>query len=190
MDVTSVTTHVGGWARTRPWVGVLARVVLAGVFLIAGGTKVGDLAASGRAVDAYQLMPFSVATVVGAALPFIEIAIGLLLLIGLATRLAGALSAALLTIFIAGIASVWARGLSIDCGCFGTGGQLAEGQSPQYGWEIARDVALLALAVFLVAYPRTPLSVDAYVLGDVEADREQQGEEQASQPGGTRATSA
>ncbi|GAA1757022.1 MauE/DoxX family redox-associated membrane protein [Luedemannella helvata] len=192
MDVTSVTTHVGAWARVRPWIGLIARVVLAGVFLFAGGTKVGDLAASGRAVHAYELMPYGLATAVGAALPFIEIAIGLLLLLGLATRLAGVLSAVLLSVFIAGIASVWARGLSIDCGCFGSGGELAPGQSPQYGSEIARDVVLLALAVFLVAYPRTPLSVDAYVLGDVvlEDDHEQQGEEQASQPGGTRATGA
>ncbi|GAA1809084.1 DoxX family membrane protein [Luedemannella flava] len=166
MDVTAVTTPVGAWSRTRPWIGLAARVVLAGVFLVAGGSKVGDLAASGRAVHAYRLMPYDVSATVGAVLPFVELALGLLLLIGLATRLAAAIGAALMAIFIAGIASVWARGLSIDCGCFGTGGELAPGQSPNYGWEIARDVGLLALAIFLVAYPRTPLSVDGYVLGD------------------------
>lgn len=125
-----------------------------------------DLAASGRAVNAYQLMPFDVARAVGAALPLVELTLGVLLLIGLATRLAAGASATLLAVFIAGISSAWARGLSIDCGCFGGGGQLAAGQSPSYGPEIARDAALLLLAVFLIVFPRTRFSLDALLLGD------------------------
>jgi uncharacterized membrane protein YphA (DoxX/SURF4 family) len=170
MDVTAVTSPVGAWALARPWVGLAARLVLAGVFLVAGGSKIGDLAASGRAVNAYRVMPYSAATAVGAALPFIEVALAALLLVGLATRLAAAATGGLLVVFIAGISSVWARGLSIDCGCFGSGGELAAGASPQYGWEIARDVGLLVLAAFLVAYPRTHFSVDAYVLGPIRED--------------------
>jgi uncharacterized membrane protein YphA (DoxX/SURF4 family) len=149
----------------RPWLGTAARLVLAGVWIAAGASKVGDLAASGRAVNAYRVMPFDLAQVVGAVLPLVEIALGALLLAGFATRLAAGASAALLVVFIAGISSAWARGLSIDCGCFGGGGQLGEGQSPQYGPEIARDVALLALAVFLIAFPRTRFSLDAQLMG-------------------------
>jgi uncharacterized membrane protein YphA (DoxX/SURF4 family) len=136
------------------------------VWFAAGGAKVTDLAASGRAVNAYQLMPFDVARAVGAALPLVELTLGVLLLIGLATRLAAGASATLLAVFIAGISSAWARGLSIDCGCFGGGGQLAAGQSPSYGPEIARDAALLLLAVFLIVFPRTRFSLDALLLGD------------------------
>lgn len=151
------------WPASQPWLGTAARLGLAAVWLAAGGAKVTDLAASGRAVNAYQLMPFSTAQVVGAALPFVEIALGLLLLAGLATRLAGAFSAALLVVFIAGISSAWARGLAIDCGCFGGGGALGAGQAPSYGPEIARDVAFLALAGFLIWYPRTHLSIDSWL---------------------------
>jgi uncharacterized membrane protein YphA (DoxX/SURF4 family) len=153
------------WPRLRPWLGLAGRLLLGGLFLAAGATKVGDLAASGRAVNAYQLLPYDAATAVGAALPFIELALGVLLVLGLATRLAAAVSAVLLAVFIAGIASVWARGLSIDCGCFGSGGQLAQGASPSYGTEIARDVALLAAAAFLFVFPHTRASLDARVLG-------------------------
>ena len=105
-----------------PVAGPAVRGGLALVWLYAGATKVGDLAASGRAVHAYQIMPYELSQVVGAALPFVEIALGVLLLLGVATRLAAGVSAALLVIFIAGIVSAWARGLAIDCGCFGTGG--------------------------------------------------------------------
>jgi len=154
----------------RPWLGTAARLILAGVWIAAGASKVGDLAASGRAVNAYQLMPFDVAQVVGATLPLVEIVLGVLLLVGFATRLAAAASAALLVVFVAGITSAWVRGLSIDCGCFGGGGQLEAGQSPSYGPEIARDVAFLALALFLIVFPRTRFSLDALLTGDSRED--------------------
>ena len=102
----------------------MARLGLAAVWIVSGGLKVTDLAASGRAVNAYQLMPYSAAQVVGAIQPFLEIALGLLLLVGLAVRLSAGTSAVLLVIFMAGIVSAWARGLAIDCGCFSKGGAL------------------------------------------------------------------
>lgn len=149
----------------RPWLAVAARLVLAVVFAYAGWSKATDLAGSGRAVNAYQLMPFAAAKAIGAALPFVELALAALLLVGLATRLAAACAAGLLTVFLVGISSVWARGLSIDCGCFGGGGTLAAGAHPNYFWDLVRDLALLALAVLLFLTPRTPVSVDRYVLG-------------------------
>ncbi|MEW2591234.1 MauE/DoxX family redox-associated membrane protein [Micromonospora aurantiaca] len=167
MTVTpSPSPRAGRWPALRPWLGVAARLGLAAVWLIAGGTKAGDLAASGRAVNAYQVMPYDVATVIGAALPFVELALGVLLLAGLATRISAGVSAALLVVFIAGIASAWARGLAIDCGCFGSGGQLAAGQTPSYLPEILRDLGFLVLAGFLLIWPRTPFSVDGWLAGD------------------------
>ncbi|MGN9914767.1 MauE/DoxX family redox-associated membrane protein, partial [Phytohabitans sp. LJ34] len=123
----------------------------------------GDLAGSGRAVNAYDVMPYELAKVIGAALPFVEMALGVLLLVGLATRLAAGVSAGLLVVFVAGIAQAWARGLQIDCGCFGSGGQLGAGQSPTYGPEILRDLGFLALAGFLLVWPLTRLSIDSWL---------------------------
>jgi uncharacterized membrane protein YphA (DoxX/SURF4 family) len=152
------------------WVGLAARLLLAGVWLVAGATKVGDLAASVRAVHAYDLLPYEVSRVVGAALPFVEIAVGMLLLVGFATRIAAAVSAALLAVFVGGIASAWARGLRIDCGCFGGGGDLAADRSPSYGWEIARDLALLAVALYLVFRPASRLAVDNILIPEEDDD--------------------
>ncbi|KAB1926936.1 MauE/DoxX family redox-associated membrane protein [Micromonospora noduli] len=166
MSVTAPSTRGHRWPLVRPWLGIAARLGLAAVWLVAGASKVSDLAASGRAVNAYQVMPYDVATVIGAALPFVELALGVLLLLGLATRLVAGVSAALLVVFIAGIASAWARGLAIDCGCFGSGGQLAAGQAPSYLPEILRDLGFLVLAGFLLIWPRTPVSVDGWVSGE------------------------
>src|SRR5688572_24753793 len=96
-----------------PWISTAARLGLAGVWIVAGALKVGDLSGSARAVNAYQLMPYDAAKVVGAVQPFLEIALGLLLLIGLAVRLSAGISAVLLVLFIAGIISAWSRGLAI-----------------------------------------------------------------------------
>jgi uncharacterized membrane protein YphA (DoxX/SURF4 family) len=162
------------------WVRLAARLVLAGVWLVAGGAKVGDLAASVRAVHAYDILPYAASRVVGATLPFVEIAVGLLLLVGFATRLAAAVSAGLMAMFVAGIASAWARGLRIDCGCFGGGGELAADKAPSYGWEIARDVALLAVAVYLVFRPTSRLSLDNALIPE-EEDDDGDDEEEADQ---------
>ncbi|WFE27067.1 MauE/DoxX family redox-associated membrane protein [Solwaraspora sp. WMMD791] len=156
-----MTAGTGGrWPTVAPWLGMVARLGLAAVWLYAGGSKVTDLAGSGRSVNAYQIFPYDLAMVIGAALPLVELALGVLLLIGLATRLCAVLSAVLLVIFVAGIASAWSRGLRIDCGCFGVGGELAAGQDPSYGPEILRDLAFLALAGFLIWFPRTMWSAD------------------------------
>jgi len=161
--------ETGQSARTTaawPWISTAARLGLAAVWLVAGGLKVGDLAASGRAVNAYQLFPYEVAKAIGAAQPFLEIALGLLLLAGLAVRLSAGISAGLLVIFIAGIVSAWARGLQIDCGCFSSGGELGAGQTPQYAWEIARDAGFLMLAGILLCRPRTRYSIDSVLMGE------------------------
>jgi uncharacterized membrane protein YphA (DoxX/SURF4 family) len=161
-----LTQRVARWRSAQPWLATAVRLGLAAVWLVAGGAKVGDLAASGRAVNAYQVMPYPVATVVGAALPFVEIVLGLLLLAGLGTRLAAGISAGLLLVFIAGIVSAWSRGLAIDCGCFGRGGELAAGRDPAYLPEILRDIGFLLLAGFLLRWPRSRLSVDGLLDGD------------------------
>jgi uncharacterized membrane protein YphA (DoxX/SURF4 family) len=131
------------------------------VFLVAGGLKVIDPQSSVAAVRAYRLLPSSLVTIVGWGLPFAEIALGVLLLAGVATRLVAVASAVLLLVFIAAVTSAAARGLSIDCGCFGGGGDVAPGQTA-YGTEIVRDVGLLLLAAWLVWQPRSRLTLDRF----------------------------
>ncbi|GAA1603450.1 MauE/DoxX family redox-associated membrane protein [Actinoplanes couchii] len=149
-----------------PWLRTVARLSLAAVWLVAGALKAGDLAESARAVNAYQLMSYDTAKVVGAVQPFLEIGLGLLLLVGLSTRLTAVISAVLLVVFVAGIASAWARGLRIDCGCFSSGGTLAAGRDTAYGLDIARDLAFLALSGLLVRRPSTRFSLDGLLMGE------------------------
>jgi uncharacterized membrane protein YphA (DoxX/SURF4 family) len=151
------------------WGGLLARLIVGGVWIAAGWLKIPDPAESVRAVRAYQILPEAVVPTVGYGLPILELLIGAMLILGLATRVTATISAVLLVAFIVGIASAWARGLQIECGCFGGGGTIADATS-KYPWEIARDVGLLVLSGALVLWPRTALSVDAAIRIDPEDD--------------------
>jgi uncharacterized membrane protein YphA (DoxX/SURF4 family) len=141
-------------------VGVVCRLVLGGVWLVAGLLKLPDPAANVRAARAYRLLPESVVPAVGHGLPILEILLGGCLILGLVTRVAAVVSAVLLTAFVVGIGSAWARGLSIECGCFGGGAGPSANASAAYPWDIARDVGLLLAAGWLAWRPWTPWAVD------------------------------
>ena len=143
-----------------PAVSTLARWALAVVWGYAGLSKVADPEATVRAVRAYRLLPEPAVLVMGYGLPFLEIGLAVLLLFGLATRVLGSISALLFVAFIVGVASAWARGLAIDCGCFGGGGQIDPGAT-RYVQEIIRDVGFLAMAAWLIVFPRSRLAVES-----------------------------
>ena len=98
------------------------------------------------------MLPYDVAGVVGVALPVVEIAAGLLLVLGLLTRPAAVVGGLLMLAFLVGIISAWARGLTIDCGCFGGGGTIAAAQT-HYLSETLRDIGLALCATWLVVRP-------------------------------------
>lgn len=143
-----------------PLVATVLRVGLGVVAVYAAVTKISDLPASVRAVRAYELLPEGLAVLVGNGLPLVELILGVLLIAGLFTRLSALAFGLLLVAFVVGIGSAWARGLSIDCGCFGGGGAI-DPDKTAYAIEIARDVGLLAVAAVLVRWPRTKLSLDS-----------------------------
>lgn len=155
-----------GQRRPRPLdvLGLLVRLVLGVVLIVAAGLKIGSLGQSRTAVRAYEVLPVEVANLVGTLLPFAELAVGVLLVLGLLTRGAALVAGLLMLVFIAGIASAWARGLSIDCGCFGGGGQVNSDKTA-YLSEILRDTALFVGAAWLVLRPSTPASLDRRLWG-------------------------
>lgn len=141
-------------------VGTVVRLGLAAVWLTSGILKAVDPDQTYVAVRAYDVLPMAGVEIVAAILPWFEIALGVLILIGAGLRLVAALSAALLLMFIAGVVQAWARGLSIDCGCFGGGGAVAAGQTA-YVQELLRDIGFIVLAAWMIVRPRTLLSLDA-----------------------------
>lgn len=164
----SAPTPKSGLAR---WPAVVLRLLLGGVWIVAGATKLSDPAESVLAVRGYQLLPGDTATTVGQLLPVLEVVLGACLVLGVLTRGAAIVSAVLMLLFIAGIASVWARGIDIDCGCFGGGGYDPNAASA-YPWEIARDTALLLLSVLLAFAGSSRLALDSLLFPRREPEPE------------------
>ena len=145
--------------KYQGWISLLARLVLGGVLIAAGALKAGNPAHAAMAVRAYQVLPVTLANILGYALPWVEMGAGLALVIGVAVKAAAIIGGGLMVVFIVAIAQAWARGLSIDCGCFGGGGTVAPGHTA-YVQEILRDTGLTALAVYLFRYPHGKFGLD------------------------------
>ena len=143
----------------QPWLTLLARLILGAVLLVAGALKVPNLPKSAMAVRAYEMLPIPIANFLGYTLPWIEIGLGLLLIVGVTVKISGALGALTMLAFIIAIAQAWARGLSIDCGCFGGGGTI-DPEDTKYLSEIIRDIGLMGLGIFLYLYPKGRFAVE------------------------------
>lgn len=141
------------------WISTALRLGLAAVLLWSGGAKVSEPSQAVMAVQAYQILPASLGEFVGYALPLFELAIGVALLVGAATRISAIVAGALMSAFVVGVASAWARGLSIDCGCFGGGGVVPEGDA-NYLPVLLRDLSFAAMAAWLVVHPATRWAID------------------------------
>jgi putative oxidoreductase len=92
-------------------------VLLGGLFFYAGLQKVLHVHEFAEAVLAYQLLPESLVGLAVAGLPWLEVAAGLCLVVGLKRRSCLVLLAGLVAIFLVVIFITMARGLKIDCGC-------------------------------------------------------------------------
>ena len=119
---------------SEKWLGIMSvvgRVAIGIIFLITGYFKVRplpgfpwsvasvkiSLAMFGTAVDSYQILPPWGVSLMAHFLPFVELALGILLLAGLALRFSTLLSAiAVLTFFTAQL-SAYLRNMEIPCGC-------------------------------------------------------------------------
>ena len=99
---------------------LLFRIFLGLLFIYAGIEKISDPAAFSNAIYNYKLLPFSLVNFFAITLPWIELSAGLLLLFGVYVKENSSIVAALLIIFFIAIAISLARGLNIECGCFGT----------------------------------------------------------------------
>ena len=152
----------------KAWLGLVVRLALGGVWVTAGWKKFSDAAGTVRATRAFDLLPESVVPTFGHLLPVVELVVGGLLIVGLLTRGAAVVSGLLQVMFVFGISSAWARGLQIECGCFGGGGTLKENATPGYVVDIVRDLGLLLLSAYLIWSPRTRLSLDGLLFRPLE----------------------
>lgn len=150
-----------GLRNWRDWVGLVARLIPGIVFVYAGITKIVNIPWFIRSIEAYQIpflqAPFS--DILGHVLPIVEIIAGLLLVVGLLTRGSAAAILLMLLAFMGGIVWVWSQGISIDCGCFGSGGEVAP-EDTNYPMKLLENLGMSLLCGWLLYRPRSLFSLD------------------------------
>ena len=131
------------------------RTILAFVFIYAAILKIAEPGDFSQAIANYKLLPDILINILGIILPWIEIIAGILLLFGVAVKENSLIISGMLIVFIIAIGISLARGLNIDCGCFGT----ANGD--QIGLlKLLQNIGLLAIGIILIIYNSTFLSMN------------------------------
>jgi uncharacterized membrane protein YphA (DoxX/SURF4 family) len=131
---------------------LVLRIALGAIFIYAAWTKLFELEGFSiktrpwelfaMSIDSYQLLPLKWVELVARTLPWFEALVGVLLIAGVFLRSASAATALLLGFFFAMMVRAYAKGMQINCGCFGTGDPIS--------WKtLLRDGSMLAAALLL-----------------------------------------
>lgn len=107
-------------------------------------------------LNAYRVLPGRLLLPVAIILPYVEIAVGVLLILGLFTRPVAIWASTLIGLFVTGLIEASLRGLQISCGCDLKG----DPRSLISLADILIATALFALAVLIALRPRGVLRVD------------------------------
>jgi uncharacterized membrane protein YphA (DoxX/SURF4 family) len=132
----------------RRWLALAVRLVVGGTFVYAGAIKISDPLQLADSIAGFQVLPDAMVNPLALGLPPFEIATGMLLILGWMGRAAALGITTVTGVFLVAIVSALARGLTIDCGCFG-----AEAPSRSRMWlDLGRDLALFAGALLAYRY--------------------------------------
>jgi uncharacterized membrane protein YphA (DoxX/SURF4 family) len=122
---------------------LVLRVGLGALFVYAAWLKLRDpWQIFAMSIDSYRILPLQAVELAARVIPWLELAIGLLLIAGLWLRISGSIVSLLLLTFFALMVRAYAKGMAIDCGCFGPGEAIS--------WKtLLRDGTLLAAALLV-----------------------------------------
>ena len=126
---------------------LILRLLLAAVFLYAAYTKLRQpWLLFAMSIDAYQLLPEWAVLTLGRTIPWLELALGLLLATGISLRYAAAGASVLLAAFFGIMLQAYIKGMGIDCGCFGLGEKISPFTLTRDGLLLATSITLAILA--------------------------------------------
>ncbi len=142
--------------RGHGWIALALRLYLGGVFLVACWHKILYPATFALDVATYQILPLGLVNLQAVVLPWVELAAGLMLVVGLRTRAAALLVNGMMVMFIVALAVALGRGLDMGCGCFAS-----EGGDDPISWRtLVRDGTWLAMGLYVQFLDRRPLGLD------------------------------
>jgi putative oxidoreductase len=140
------------------WLALPARWYLGYVFILACGHKIVHPGLFAVDIATYGILPLSLVNLMALTLPWMELAAGIMLVVGLRARAAALLVSGMMVMFIAALAVALAQGLDMSCGCFASQG--AQSEDPISTATVLRDVSWLLLSLYVLLFDTRPLGID------------------------------
>jgi putative oxidoreductase len=131
-----------------PWLTTRVQIALGAIFIAASLPKIADPPSFAHMIYNYRIVPGALVNISALVLPWLELLVGVALVLAIWTRTASALVGGLLLVFVLGISLNLARENAIDCGCFDVSAankSVAERLSDMR-FVLLRDVGMLLMA--------------------------------------------
>jgi len=124
----------------------IARIILGGIFIYASIDKIAFPGHFANIIRGYNIIPESLVDLTAFILPWIELIIGILIVIGLFVRESSIILTSLLIIFLLSIIIQATKGPIEDCGCFGKMPFISSSNSY---FLIIRNLVLISLSIMI-----------------------------------------
>ncbi|MCX6153953.1 MAG: DoxX family membrane protein [Candidatus Kapabacteria bacterium] len=142
----------------NPYLQLIARLAIGVLFIFAAIGKIAEPAQFAKEISNYRLVWEPLLNIIALIMPWIELIIGLFILVGFRLRSSSALASILLMIFIVAVGLAMIQGLSINCGCF------AKNMAETVGWKkIAENTLSILVCFYIFKYPIQKLSLEQFV---------------------------
>lgn len=153
-------SRTGSWTHWpgHRWLGLGARLYLGALFLWASLHKIQNPESFAIDVATYQVLPLITLNLFSLSVPWVELCVGLMLMLGLRVRAAGLIVSLLMISFMVALSSALAQGLDLSCGCFAS--QSVKEQDPISWRTLLRDAAWLALSLYVTWFDRRPFGIE------------------------------
>jgi uncharacterized membrane protein YphA (DoxX/SURF4 family) len=146
-----------GLKQAVPGLALLSRLYLGGLFVYASLHKIAHPGAFAIDVATYQLLPLWSVNGFALTVPWIELLVGLCLVLGLRVRAAALVTSLLLVSFMVALGYALSRGLNLSCGCFASEGAKHD---PISKLTLLRDAGWLLLGLFILGFDRRPWGLE------------------------------
>ncbi|MCP4600420.1 MAG: DoxX family membrane protein [Proteobacteria bacterium] len=140
------------------WLALPMRWYLGYVFIYACLHKIAHPESFAVDVATYSILPLFLVNLMAIALPWVELAAGVMLIIGFRSRAAGLVISGMMVMFMIALLIALSQGLDMSCGCFASQG--AQGEDPISYKTVLRDAGWLTLALYIFLFDRNSLGLD------------------------------
>jgi putative oxidoreductase len=147
--------------RGHQWIGIVARVYLGGVFVLASLHKIAHPADFALDVATYDILPLFLVNFMAITLPWLELVSGMLMIAGYKSRASAWLIMGMMTMFLVALAIALSNGLDMSCGCFASS---SVDQSDAISKvTVLRDLSWLLLSLYILWFDSRPIGVETII---------------------------